>query len=245
MKTNIIEQNYILLIMNCKKYHTKALFQIKTWLKMLPDNIIYYHVIGDENIDKEYYFDHENNVLFVQTKDDYISLPKKVIYAYKAINETFKYKYIFKTDDDQILVNNQFFPKLIQMLTSEYNKIHYGGFLVKINKPKHCNYHFTHPELPNNMILNVTNYCTGRFYFLSHMASDFLVKNKKSQIEREFLEDYGIGFHLDEFYKKTAIHIATNYYFTDIEHSDYPTFCKKIENNSNDFNDYSHSLSKM
>lgn len=243
-----MEQHYILLIMNCKKYHTKSLFQKNTWLKLLPNNIIYYHVIGDENIDKDYYFDDYNKVLYVRTADDYISLPKKVITAYKAINESFKFKYIFKTDDDQILVNNQFFTKLIKMLISEYNKIHYGGFLVKINKPKQCNYNIIHPELPNNMVLYKTNYCTGRFYFLSNMAIDFLVKNKKSQIESEFLEDYGIGFHLDDFYKKTAIHIATNFYFTDIEHSDYPKFLIKIEENKNvngNNSDFSNSLSKI
>jgi hypothetical protein len=40
-----MEQDYILLIMNCKKYHTKSLFQKNTWLKMLPNNILYYHQI--------------------------------------------------------------------------------------------------------------------------------------------------------------------------------------------------------
>jgi len=236
MDTSKIQQDYILLIMNCKKYHSKALFQKATWLKMLPTNIIYYHVVGDEKLETEYQLDDENNVLLVKTKDDYLSLPKKVMTAYKAINETFKYKYIFKTDDDQILVNTQFFPKLIKMLTSEYNKIHYGGFLIKLSKPKQCNYHLIHPELPNNMILNITNYCTGRFYFLSQMATDFLVKNKKSQIEKEYLEDYAIGFNLDDFYRKTAIHIATNYYFTDIERSDYPSFLQKLHINSDSSN---------
>ena len=56
------------------------------------------------------------------------------------------------------------------------------------------------------------------------------IKSLKSQginisdenIEREFLEDYAIGFNLSLKFKQDMLLIATNKYFTDIELSDFP-----------------------
>lgn len=104
----MIEQEFILLIMNCKKYAKKAKFQKMTWLKSIPSSLLYYHVIGDENLERDFYFDDQERILWVKTLDDYNSLPKKVIAAYNAVNETLNFKYIFKTDDDQILVKPLF-----------------------------------------------------------------------------------------------------------------------------------------
>jgi hypothetical protein len=89
----MIEQDFILLIMNCKKYEKKALFQKNTWLKTIPSYLKYYHVIGDENLETEYIFDEESHILWVKTKDDYNSLPNKVITSYQAVYETFQFKY--------------------------------------------------------------------------------------------------------------------------------------------------------
>ena len=51
--------------------------------------------MGDNNLETEYKFDEESLILYVKTGDDYNSLPKKVITSFKAINETFTFKYIF------------------------------------------------------------------------------------------------------------------------------------------------------
>ena len=104
----MIEQEYIMLIMNCKKYLKKAEFQKRTWLPNIPSYLKYYHVLGDESLEENYKFDNENNILLVKVADDYNSLPKKVIAAYNAVFETFNFKYIYKTDDDQILVRDNF-----------------------------------------------------------------------------------------------------------------------------------------
>ena len=53
----MIDQDFIMLIMNCKKYQKKALFQKQTWLPLVPYYIKYYHVVGDELLDNEYKFD--------------------------------------------------------------------------------------------------------------------------------------------------------------------------------------------
>ena len=109
----MIDQKYILLILNCYKYKYKADRQIETWLKKLNSNIIYFHVIGDvekcknnDNDSADYFFDFHNKILYTKTKDDYLSLPHKVITALEAVNNTYNYDYIFKTDDDQILIKN-------------------------------------------------------------------------------------------------------------------------------------------
>lgn len=216
----MIEQEYIMLIMNCKKYIKKAKFQKMTWLKFIPSFLIYYHVIGEPDLDVDYKFDNENNILWVKVEDDYNSLPKKVIRAYKAVNETFNFKYIFKTDDDQILVNNKFFD-IIKSITYSPKKIHYGGYIVDVKQNYLSQYHKIHPELPSYLPILQTKYCSGRFYFLSNQAILNLI-SKSYLIEKEYLEDYAIGYNLDLFYKSNMINIASNNYFTDIERSDFP-----------------------
>lgn len=216
----MIHQDYIILIMNCKKYAKKAAFQKKTWLPGIPDFLHYYHVIGEPDLDTIYKFDNDNKILWIKVDDDYNSLPKKVIRAYQAVYETFKFKYLFKTDDDQILVKPKFFEVLIGLIEKKNPKIHYGGYIVNVKQPYLSEYYKIHPELPKHIPLYVTKYCSGRFYFLSTSAITNLI-SKKEFIEKEYLEDYAIGFHLDSIYKIDMLSLATNNFFTDIELSDY------------------------
>ena len=222
----MIQQDFILLIMNCKKYAEKALFQKMTWLKSIPSYLKYYHVIGDEKLEKEYQFDDVHNILWVKVADDYNSLPAKVIQSYSAIYETFQFKYIFKTDDDQILVKPNFFDTITKIITNKLPVTHYGGYIVDVKQPYLSQYHRIHPELPKELPLYVTKYCSGRFYFLSKNAVSNLI-NKRDKIQKEYLEDYGIGFNLDYYYKTEMLHIDTNKFFTDIELSDYPQLLKE------------------
>ena len=216
----MIEQDYIMLIMNCKKYLKKAKFQKMTWLPKIPSYLKFYHVIGEPELEPEFKFDDENQILWVKVEDDYNSLPKKVIRAYDAINKTFDYKYIFKTDDDQILVNDNFFD-VVKGLISREPRIHYGGYIVDVKQNYLSQYHKIHPELPEFLPILQTKYCSGRFYFLSRQAINNLI-SKKSFIEKEFLEDYAIGINLDPYYKSNMINLSTNKFFTDIELSDFP-----------------------
>jgi len=222
----MIEQEFIMLIMNCRKYTKKALFQKRTWLPLIPSYLKFYHVIGDENLDLEFKFDNENHILFVKVQDDYNSLPKKVIASYKAITDTFDYKYLFKTDDDQILVNNKFFDIIKQSITIKTPKTHYGGYIVDVPKPYLSQYYRLHSELPTHLPVLTTKYCSGRFYFLSKEAIVNLI-SKRELIEKEYLEDYAIGLNLDNYYKQQIFSIATNKFFTDIELSDYPKWIEE------------------
>jgi hypothetical protein len=210
----MIEQEFVLLIMNCKKYVKKAKFQNMTWLKNLPKSLKYYHVIGDEKLENEFYFDDQERILWVKTLDDYNSLPKKVIAAYNAVNETFNFKYIFKTDDDQTLINPHFFNTLIKLLENPLSKVHYGGKIVNVQFPHISQYYRIHPELPNNLVIQPTKYCNGRFYFLSWEAVMNLI-TKKEKIHAEYFEDYAIGYYLSIFLKDTMLYINSDKHFID------------------------------
>jgi len=219
----MIDQDYIMLIMNCKKYAKKAEFQKITWLPKVPGYLRFYHVIGDESLDNAFKFDDKERILYVKVADDYNSLPKKVIAAYEAVYETFQFKYLFKTDDDQILINPRFFDTIVGLISNKIPKTHYGGYIVDVKQPYLSEYHRIHPELPKQLPLMVTKYCSGRFYFLSRSAITNLI-GKKELIGKEFLEDYAIGFNLDAIYKTEILSLATNKFFTDIELSDYSTW---------------------
>jgi len=223
----MIEQEFVLLIMNCKKYVKKAVFQKMTWLKKLPGYLKYYHVIGDEKLENDFNFDQEERILWVKTPDDYNSLPKKVVAAYNAVNISFNYKYILKTDDDQILVKENFFNTITTLIKNAKPKLHYGGYIVDVKKSYLSQYHKIHIELPKYLPVLATKYCSGRFYFLSKDAVIDLL-SKKEKITTEFLEDYAIGYNLSDTFKTNILNISTNKIFTDIELSDFP---KLLEEN--------------
>jgi hypothetical protein len=223
-------KDYVLLIFNCVKYRDKALYQKNTWLRELSslnnaNNLIYFHVIGNPNLEQDFLINEEQQILWIKVDDDYNSLPKKVIYAYEAISKVFHFKYIFKTDDDQMVSSVKIFDTLINLLNTKYNypiekpvfsnRLHYGGHIVDVKRDHISQYFKLHPELPSGLIVKKTQYCSGRFYFLSHNVVDFLLL-KKDVISKEFLEDYAIGFHMpiNEF-KHNIMNINTDKIFKD------------------------------
>ena len=211
--TNKISVDSVLLIMNCQKYRYKALHQQQNWLNnftIMP----YFHVIGNVDLEVDYKFDHSDKILYIKVPDDYNSLPKKVIAAYNAIHKEYTYKYIFKTDDDQMLSDANFLITIQNKLINNVTKIHYGGYIVNVDKPYLSQYYKIHPELPEYLPVLQTKYCSGRFYFLSIVAVEQLLK-KRELICKEYLEDYAIGFHLDTSLKTNILHLPTNKYFTD------------------------------
>lgn len=213
--TNPLHFDFILLIFNCKKYEYKALKQKEMWLKELTF-MPYFHVQGEPNLETEYQIDYNTNKLYVKVDDDYNSLPKKVIAAYNAINQLFVFKYIFKTDDDQNLSDIKFFTAIQKILLSKTPKIHYAGYVIDVQMPYLSQYNKIHPELPSELPVYPTKYCSGRFYLLSDLAIQQLI-SKKTLIEGEYLEDYAIGYYLDPLLKTTMLNVQTNKYFTDIE----------------------------
>ena len=217
--SNLLNQDYILLIFNCKKYRFKAIKQKETWIPLLPKTLLYFHVLGDPTLETDYLFIKEDNILLVKVEDDYNSLPKKVIAAFQAVLKTYHFKYIFKTDDDQQVTNIKIFDTIISLLNKKYDdediKIHYGGHIVNVQKTYLSQYYRIHAELPQDLLVKATKYCSGRFYFLSSDAVSFLVEEKKELIETEYLEDYAVGYHLQDLYKVRMLPLDTNKYFVD------------------------------
>jgi Galactosyltransferase len=205
---------YILLIMNCEKYKIKAELQKGSWLKKLPPYITYFHVLAKDCDDYE--IDYVNHILYVNTKDDYNSLPHKVIHAYKTILRICpNLKYIFKTDDDQMLTNPRFFDMVKQYIERSNYTLDYGGHKLSI-QPYISKYHLVHPELPSNLLMKETTYCTGRFYFLSRRVLLDLVE-EYDNIKKEYFEDYAIGLYMPKYYKDNILHLKTDSFFIDQE----------------------------
>ena len=209
----------LLLIMNCVKYEYKAAKQRETWLKGLE--IPYYHVLGNLELEENYQIDYQKRILWVKTPDDYNSLPKKVLSAYAAVQHSFPdIQYIFKTDDDQMLQSNnpnKFFDNINKMLERRMQtaKIHYAGNIVDVPKAYLSQYYRIHPELPKELPVYVTKYCSGRFYILSMEAIVYLI-SKRELIFQEYLEDYAMGMHLHNRYKNPMLHLDTDIFFKDM-----------------------------
>jgi len=103
------------------------------------------------------------------------------------------------------------------MLTNNINETnvsHYGGYIVNVEQPYLSQYNVIHPELPKNLPILKTKYCSGRFYFLSKLAVQDII-TKKQRIRREYLEDYAIGYHLEPTLKTNMINLQTNKYLRD------------------------------
>jgi hypothetical protein len=205
----------ILLILNCKKYREKAIVQKNTWLKTIPSNIKYYHVIGDKEKcnGQDIYVDENESIIYTNTLDDYNSLPSKVITALAGIHSKFDFKYVFKTDDDQKLIIGDFFIQLQKALTmSQY---HYGGFIISC-KEHISDYYKVHDCLPRDLYMKSATYATGRFYLLSRIAVEDLI-NKRKGIEQQLIEDHAMGLFIDKQFIIGALDINTPNAFADVD----------------------------
>ena len=216
MDNGKIKQDYLLLIMNCVKYRKKALIQKSDWLQRIPSYLKYYHVIGNEKMEKDFLIDEDERIIWVKAKDDYNSLPSKVIAAFSAIQQTHTFKYIFKSDDSVLLQNDKFFDTIIGVITRMTPKVHYGGKIVNVEIPYMSKYYLLHPELPKDMIIQSTKYCTGSLYFLSSEAVTNLL-SKREGVCKEYLEDYAVGLNLHPFFKKIMLPISSDKYFKELE----------------------------
>ena len=95
------------------------------------------------------------------------------------------------------------------------NRLHYGGHVINVKEAYKSEYYRLHPELPQDLIVQKTQYCSGRFYLLSNMAVIGLLI-KKDDICNEFLEDYAIGFHMPiDVFKSSMLRLKTEDYFFD------------------------------
>jgi len=207
--------DFILMILNCNEYKHKSNLQKETWLKELPTSLPYYHVIGNPDLPSNFIFDENERILYVKTPDDYNSLPQKVICAYEAFYKIYDFKYIFKTDDDQNLINKHFFSILMNKLINNKEKYNYGGHICNIVNDQISNYYIQHDCLPRDILMKKGTYCNGRFYFLSKESiADLLTK--KEFFYKEYFEDYAVGYYLNSNLKSSILSINNYEYFREV-----------------------------
>ena len=72
------------------------------------------------------------------------------------------------------------------------------------------------PDFKITLPLLITKYCSGRFYFLSSKAVQYLI-TKRENIIKEYLEDYAIGYNLHEYFKSPILKLSTSKTFADID----------------------------
>jgi len=210
--------DFVLLIINCEKYRYKAQAQKEGWLANA--SFPYYHVLGQGTgqgtSQNTFEFDDKERILRVDAPDDYVSLPKKVMAAFAAVKQRFsQVKYIFKTDDDQHLKQknvDNFFQMMRGVMEVKSPKVHYAGYIVDVKQPYLSKSHLMHPELPEYLPIYITKYCSGPFYILSIEAVTNLLFKRKA-IEKEYFEDYAIGYHLHPSLKETITHVETRSFF--------------------------------
>jgi hypothetical protein len=175
--------------------------QRNTWLKTLPSNIIYFHIIGDSVRcgSSNYQIDLHNHMIYTNTKDDYLSLPHKIVNAMQAIHDSIEYDYIYKSDDNVMPV----YPSFFSWLEEHRLSYDYGGRAIDL-EDHYSNYWTVHNELPRELFLQKTLYCIGRFYFLSHKAVSDLM-TKKEIISSRIIEDHAIGLYLSDDLKHNCL----------------------------------------
>jgi hypothetical protein len=109
---------------------------------------------------------------------------------------------------------DNFFTTLTKLLQEKTPTPHYGGNIISIKQ--HISVYYTiHPELPRDLLMKATTYSSGRFYFLSRDAIESLLQ-QKSDIAKEYFEDYAIGLYLEPSFKENALVIKTDNIFKDI-----------------------------
>lgn len=186
-------EEYVLFILNCKKYDYKRQIQLNSWLKDLKiPNLKYYHIIGDQNLEKDY--EVNNNLLIVKCEDNYESLPHKTFMSIKAIKDIHKnLKFILKTDDD-MNVNLNYLQVILKVL--EPTNCDYYGEFITISREHLSTYHFDKVEKKTSrrkIHMECLTYSPGRFYILSNNLTEKILQEEKYFKESMF-EDYAVGF---------------------------------------------------
>jgi hypothetical protein len=206
----MIKEDIVIVIINCEKYKWRRELQ-QEWLSRMK-NITYYYIIGSSEKCGEQKYLFEEKTLYVNEPDDYVSLPKKVMGAFRAIHENYDYKYIIKMDDDLILTIPSFFDMLYKHLLSNNN--HYGGHAVQV-KDHISQHNLVNPLCPKGLFLEGTIYCGGSFYFLSKEALLHIFKYEK-EIRERIIEDHAIGYYLNDRFKKNLLQIDVHKIFSNI-----------------------------
>ena len=180
---------YILIIYTCLKNLNKSK-QIRDAISKINCKIIILY--GNPDLNENFVYDGENQILIVKCKDDYDNLTNKTLCLIKFIQDIEQcFKGLIKCDDD-IDIDIDKFNNFLNDL-DEYKNIHYLG---KITYTKEI-YSKHHKELQkkNKDLYYTFNtyYCGGPLYYLSF---DCISKIKNKNLDKNYYEDNTVGFNI-------------------------------------------------
>ena len=218
------ENDYILMVASCKKYlKERRIGQIEQFLKnpKIMQGIRYFHLEGDSNKfiktpELKYIIDEKNNIIYTNTKDDYLSLPHKIICGMKAIYENYNFKYIFKTDDDQrLLIDNIFY--ILDKQLKEKKPDYFGKIMNFAKREERWELHKDENYPKGYYVGDGLPMGNGRFYGLSYRNVKDLVRNKYDEIKKEMVEDCAIAKYQKIEYRTNNMYVFNNEIFNDID----------------------------
>lgn len=240
-----LKDDYILMILSCEKYEKeRRVGQINQFLNnnSIMQGIRYFHLVGDKdkfrkNKKLKYIVDEEKNIIYTNTLDDYLSLAHKTISGLKALYETFDFKYVLKTDDDQRLINPNIFSILDTVLKNK--KPDYFGKLCNMEEQVEKWQPIVHKNdgFPTGYIVGDGKpFGNGRFYGLSRRNVEDLVKNKYDLVKKEYSEDWSIAKNQKLEYRMNNMYLDNSKIFADFEVYNYKNEQFRRQNAMNNIN---------
>ena len=156
----------IILITSCKVNFKRIEFLRNTLCKEFDSSYFsYYFLIGHEK--RSLIVD---DILYLNCKDDYMNLPKKVYEGFKYVNDNFIYDYIYKIDDDIILNPYRLFE------INFMNKDYYGKPTGGINYDR--KWHYKYDKTKDDTSYYYGLWFGGGFtYFLSFRSVNIILLN--------------------------------------------------------------------
>lgn len=217
------EKKYLMGIMTCKALLHKADEQYEKYLQNIVNYpIIYLKFIGDPNIETEYIYDKEQNLLTLKCEDDYLNLPHKVYCFLQAITQIFpNVTNVIKIDDDITIDLHRLYELIVK-----YEHMSYVGKYFKCDEcisyylsNKNEVYSLNPDFMQIPVYLEANSYCSGGTYFLNKESINIILDhpeffpiikgentykhlilklphNKQYFVNLFVFEDYNVGFIL-------------------------------------------------
>ena len=156
----------------------------KGWYNNIPDNTLYIRVVGDESISESYQFNNTKCTLYMKMENSITVLQYNILSVIEAVNQRFDYKYIFKTNYNETMINPKSFGNLLNVLNQQ-------------------NYAFVGESQDNNQ---TDTFVTSKGFFLAN--------NTVTEIlERKMNDNKEISSYLDSSYKNSTIYFDANSIF--------------------------------
>jgi hypothetical protein len=196
--------SFVIGVVTCKmNYHLAEQQFIKYFNNIDKYPITYLKIIGDENLDTQWLYNENENLLIIKCDDGYLNLPNKVFQFIKISKKIFRHFVgIFKTDDDiEINLNN-----LYNMLM-KYKDIDYFGNYAGSQRCK-SNYLMTKKNIIEQYPLfgkylvetDFGHYCSGGGYYLNQKAIKVILDNE-SYFPEFSKNDYKKYLYNNEYFK--------------------------------------------